>query len=222
MTTFGWILILISFVVGRSAVKGRGLTDLPGDLGDLVTAAIQGDYASVQEVLDRTGTNLEADIPETSTGGGKALPGVGSPTGGPSATGEAVLAEMRRLGDGKPYKLGATGPNSYDCSGLVYRAMVNKGAYNGARFTTATWVTTAARIGATKVEQPKVGDVVLWPGHMGVVDGADSFYSALSPQSGIKSLSMSAITKQKGAQPTFWRLSSPATSTGASTSQRAV
>lgn len=208
MTTIGWFLVLMAFVVARFATKGRGIADVPGDVGDLLMSVITGKNDETTEVLARTGTGNDPVATHTNSAGLQSSNepfgegGVGGSFG--TAKGAAVLAEMIRLGDGKPYRLGATGPNAYDCSGLVYRAMVNVAGYNGVRFVTASWPTIGPTV-ATKVDTPTVGDIVRWRGHMGVVDGDSTFYSALSPKSGIKSLAMKYLNASNGT-PSFWRL----------------
>ena len=59
MTTLGWLLILTSVIIVRLAIAGRDVTTLPGDLGDLIIAAVQGRYDDVSEVLARTGASYE-------------------------------------------------------------------------------------------------------------------------------------------------------------------
>lgn len=207
MTTFGWILILFAVIIGKLAAQGRGVKDVTGDLGDVVTGAITGDYAQVQEVLDRRGTENDYS---GATGGGTTEQIRTVDTGDArqgSDTGLKVLAEMVKLGSGKAYVLGATGPNSYDCSGLVWRAMKNLGIYTGARFTTATWKTVAAQLGAVEVPASEPGAVAWWPGHIGVVKSGDTYFSARSPKYGITMASLETTRKARGAsKTTFYRL----------------
>lgn len=63
MTTAGWLLILFAGLLVRGVIKGRALTDLPGDLGDLFTAAVTGDNVKLAEVFSRKGEGWVADTP---------------------------------------------------------------------------------------------------------------------------------------------------------------
>lgn len=81
---------------------------------------------------------------------------------------EAVEKAKKYLG--KPYAWGATGPNSFDCSGLTQRAMKDAGIEiprtSGEQFKKGT-----------KVDKDKLepGDLVFWngdpPGHVGMYIG---------------------------------------------------
>lgn len=200
MNTVGYLLILVGALVLRQAMKGRSVTDLPGDLGGLLTALIAGDMDTVSSVLARTGTATAPVAQSGFTQTANTAPVTGS------GDGVAVLAEAKRLGSNARYVLGATGPTSYDCSGLVWRAMVNTGAYSGGRFTTATFVQSLGNRIA-RVSSPVAGDIVLWSGHIGIAESSTSCYSARNPRSGIGSSSISAF---KGT-PTYWRLAAAKT-----------
>ena len=134
---------------------------------------------------------------------GSASPGAA----GGSAGGSALLATMQQLGNGKPYVWGATGPNGYDCSGLVWAAMKQLGIYTGPRFTTHTFVSAlGSKVTPVSGTDGQVGDVILWASHIGVVDGPGTMYSALSPSNGIRSAPFSWGPKGEGYK--FYRLPS--------------
>ena len=76
----------------------------------------------------------------------------GSSSSGPSynpSTGNAVV-DRARSQLGKPYKWGATGPSSFDCSGLVSYALTGSYSRIG---------TTATFMGWSRVSNPQPGDV---------------------------------------------------------------
>ena len=215
MTTIGYLLILASVIVTRLAISGRNVSTLPGDVGDLVIAAVQGRYDDVSEVLRRTGdaytpstgadalTGSEAGRARGGTFGDATMPAGGSQAG------RKLLAAVVRRGSGRKYVLGATGPSTYDCSGLVWRGMQDIGLNVGARWTTHTWKAVAQRLGAQRVSTPAVGDIVWWPGHVGVVDNptAMTYFSARSPKYGINSSSIDLTTRSRGASGAeYWRL----------------
>ena len=150
------------------------------------------------EVAARTGDGLDVALATAPAASATGTAGVGS--GG----GSALLTEARKLGAaaGNGYVWGATGPASYDCSGLVWKAARNIGVYKGERFTTHTF-RAASKGWAAETKSPAVGDVVLWSEHMGIVSKLpDTYYSALSSRSGIKESSI----KIHSGTPSYWRL----------------
>jgi hypothetical protein len=56
MNTLAWLLILLGAIVVRAASKGRGLSDLPGDLGDFFVKALSGDMEGAKEAASRRGS----------------------------------------------------------------------------------------------------------------------------------------------------------------------
>lgn len=192
-------------LLARQIVTGRVL-ETPQDLKDITLAVLSGDFAALSSTLAQRGNNLPPDVSGTvaaGTSGGQALSGLlNNPT-----TSSDLLAKCVELGQAaKGYILGGVGPNYYDCSGLVWRAMKDLDIYTGPRFTTHTFV--AAMGGRVKrVTTPAVGDVVLWPAHhMGVVSGPDKMYSAMSPSSGIGYGTISASAPSLGGNPSYYRL----------------
>ncbi len=208
MNTFGWILILIGIVIARAVQKGR-VFFIPTDLGDAVLATVQGDPKELKAVLARTGDGLEAGV------AGSVVGDTAGDVAGQVADGLAnasIGAAALRLGSkAKGYRWEGTGPDYYDCSGLIWRACQAVG-YTGSRFTTAT---IRSRTSAFKVISPpgmqgpgviaaQVNDLVLWPagsggitGHIGVITGNNRFYSARSVRSGIGEASISGFRSTK-------------------------
>lgn len=202
MNTLGWFLILLGGLVVRSVFKGR-VMNIGEDLSDAFLAIVSGKSDDLQEVFNRTGDSLTSSATEFDLGPGTlTLKRVGSVTDG------KLLAAAKSLGSSaKGYRFGSAGPDYYDCSGLVYRA-VQKVGYSGPRFFTAT---VQAMPGFHKIDPgsdtPRVDDIVLWPGHhMGIVSGNDTFYSARSPKSGIKEAKISTFGPSNGwGQPIYLR-----------------
>jgi hypothetical protein len=89
---------------------------------------------------------------------------------------------------GKPYRWGSTGPNGFDCSGLVYRAFRQaKLARKIGGFNTAHgYFASFRRKGRTSRANPRPGDIVVWDngGHVGIYVGHGKAVSALL--SGVK------------------------------------
>lgn len=109
--------------------------------------------------------------------------------GGATANSKLV-SEMMKLGEGKPYVGGATGPSAYDCSGLVMAAARKLGVslphYSGSQY--------AATV---PVSHPQPGDLVFFgkggSAHVGGYMGKDTYYSAQSPSAGIGVGKISAV-----------------------------
>ncbi|ADG39892.1 prophage pi3 protein 14 [Leuconostoc kimchii IMSNU 11154] len=106
--------------------------------------------------------------------------GMAKDAGDDSASNSALLSKMIKLGNGKPYVWGATGPDGYDCSGLVQAALDELGKsfphYSGDQYNSST-----------AVSNPSSGDLVFFgeggSQHVGVYGGNGRMYSAQSPQS---------------------------------------
>lgn len=203
MNTLGYLFILISILVIRQVFKGR-VMNIGEDLTDTFVAFTTGDTDALAGILARTGDSATADKAEAAAGFGNNTPVPPNPNSG------LVAAAQRRGQAAKGYRWTATGPDYYDCSGLMWRACQDIG-YKGPRFTTAD---VRQRKGFTVVAVGVPGDIVLWPagsggptGHMGVMTGADQFYSARSVRSGIGTSKISTFRKTK---PLYVRFTPPA------------
>ena len=186
----GGILLIRQVVVGRAG-------NTPEDIRDLSLALVHGDTAEVGSVLARRGEN----VPEAGSGE------VAS-TASSGTSNSALLTEVIKLGTAaKGYRWGGIGPDYYDCSGLVWRAMRNLDIYKGLRFNTAVFGAIAKTQGWTAVDSPSSGDVVVWAGkHMGVSAGGDKMFSARSPSKGIAYSTISGDSSVLGS-PKFYRIS---------------
>lgn len=179
----------------RQVAIGRA-QETPQDLRDVFLALINGDVEQAKTVLSQRGSNVDA-----SAGGGL----VASDTSVGAST--PLVAEVEKLGNAaRGYKLGATGPEYYDCSGLIWRACKNLGLYTGVRFTTHSFVI-QSRGWCEPIKTPSVGDIVLWQSrHMGVCVGNDRMYSARSVNKGIGESSISGDSSYFGHEPKYFRV----------------
>lgn len=101
-----------------------------------------------------------------------------------------LLGAVEKYGKGKPYVWGASGPDAFDCSGLVMYALQKAfdksfPHYSGAQYNATT-----------PVSNPQPGDLVFFgPGgsdHVGVYAGGGKYWSAMSPSSN-PNIGMSAV-----------------------------
>ena len=196
MPTTGLFLLTLGALLIRQVWVGR-VSETPQDLRDISLALLSGDSAKMREVMSLRGENVTVSAgSEVAT------------TADTVAPSSSLLSEAISLGSkATGYSYGATGPTTYDCSGLVWKATKALGIYKGARFTTSTADAVFPKF-ATKVTTRQVGDIVLWPGkHMGIVSGADSYYSARSTEKGIGYSSLSGdIAYFAGIAPEYWRV----------------
>jgi len=193
----GYPLVVVGAFLMRQTFVGRA-RDSVGDARDVSLAFLSGDMGEASAVFGRRGeTSTTAGSSEVAT-----LPAVQ----GPSLSG--LMGEAESLGSkARGYRLGATGPEYYDCSGLVWRAMRNLDLYSGSRFTTSTFANVAKSKGWPIVKQPAAGDVVLWSGkHMGISTGGDGMYSARSSSKGIGMSTVSGDSSYFGSRPLFFRI----------------
>ncbi len=230
MSTVAWFLLLCGVLIIRQVSKGR-VMNIGEDLSDALLAITRGDTKALSAVFAREG---DADQPAFATLGdalGTAVVGVAGATGTTSevvakalggqltgietrANSSIVLAAIMLGEKARGYRFGASGPDYYDCSGLMYRACQKVG-YKGGRFTTFTIGSNKAfrRVGNPQEQGPGIGgtagasidDIVVWPTkHMGVVTGPDQFYSAMNVKDGIGVARISSWTG--GGNPVYYRL----------------
>lgn len=205
MTTIAWILALLGVFVIRQSLHGR-FTHVLTDLSDAALALARNDKDALGEVLTRSGDSLTASTADVAAWNATANAEVAGATQGlgNAPPGNGVLVAAVELGThAKGYRWAATGPDYYDCSGLMWRACQKAGVYHGPRFTTFD-VERLTSFQTTR--NPRVGDLVVWPtSHMGVMSGEDQMYSARSVRSGIGYSSISGHSKNP---PIYLKLSS--------------
>ena len=92
-----------------------------------------------------------------------------------------LLGAVEKYGKGKPYVWGASGPDAFDCSGLVMYALEKAFGKSFPHYSGAQYNAT------TPVSNPQPGDLVFFgPGgsdHVGVYAGGGKYWSAMSPSS---------------------------------------
>lgn len=115
-----------------------------------------------------------------------------------------LLKAVEELGRGKKYVWGAWGPDSFDCSGLVSRAIEDYYHKHWGRLTVAGLWQHAHRIPRSEA---KPGDPVFWlPNHhIGIFDHGDQYWSAFTP-GGNPDIGMHSISGSvPGVKPVFGR-----------------
>lgn len=199
MPPLGYALILIGVLLARQVMVGRASNTVE-DLRDAALGFLSGDTGAVKDAFSRrggggSGVVSSSSFPEIQTGGGG------------SSYGLAVMNAAVTLGkNAKGYVWGATGPNYYDCSGLIWRACQKAKVYTGGRFTSASFPEVMA-LAIEEVQAPAAGDIIVWRGkHMGIATGPDSYYSARSPSKGIGGASITGDAGYFGTTPEVFRI----------------
>jgi cell wall-associated NlpC family hydrolase len=106
----------------------------------------------------------------------------------------ARIVAIARSHIGAHFRLGATGPRYFDCSGLVYRVYKQAGLIGrigGQRRLAAGYYHWFHNRGMTSRHNPRVGDIVIWTehgriAHSGIYVGSGHVISALINPWGVK------------------------------------
>lgn len=142
----------------RSLLQGKLPESRPSALGD-----------SRIQVARALATSEQATISDL-TGGTMLQPG--------TTLGAAIAARARGY-LGRPYVFGTAGPNTFDCSGLVTRVLVECGVTGlpSSRHTVTGqfYVWGGA---ATVPRPPAEGDLICWTGHIGIAISATEMIHA--------------------------------------------
>lgn len=125
-------------------------------------------------------------------------------SGGDLGPASGLLKAVERYGSGHKYVWGATGPSTFDCSGLVMYALKHAYGIDYPHFSGAQY----ARTQHISKGQARMGDLVFWGSngseHVGVYAGGNKYFSAESPAQGIHMNTLSSVIG-KGA-PLFGRV----------------
>lgn len=155
----GVVLLLAGVYLVDSGVQNRAPLEL---LKSMLT-----NPREIRSTLAATkGTGYASGIQQSRYAGGGTTQNVG--LAGGSSLGARALA-FAQAQTGKPYKWGATGPDAYDCSGLV------KAAYDSVGISlprTTYQMLASPRLQSVSKDQLMVGDLVFpTPAHVGLYAG---------------------------------------------------
>jgi cell wall-associated NlpC family hydrolase len=81
---------------------------------------------------------------------------------------------------GKPYCWGGTGPRCFDCSGLAQTAWRRVGA-----FVPRTSKEISESLPEISIDEVRAGDILWWPGHVGIYAGNGWVVDALDSRHGV-------------------------------------
>ena len=122
----------------------------------------------------------------------------------------ALNFAIKEVKSGKPYVWGAEGPNSYDCSGLVYAAYKNAGLTppSWSRMNAALYFVATKRVPLSQLEP---GDLVFWSyngtvasiHHIAIYAGDNMVWEARNTRAGLK---YSSIYGMDGLMPSGGRV----------------
>lgn len=119
-----------------------------------------------------------------------------------NATG--LLKAAEKYGEGHRYVWGATGPNTFDCSGLVMYTLkhaygINYPHFSGSQYNMTRHISKG---------EARMGDLVFWGSggsdHVGIYAGGNKYFSAESPSQGIHMSTLDSVVG-KG-RPLFGRI----------------
>ena len=140
-------------VEAASAHETELLSQVKGEIATLIAQAKAAQEAAVRRALDQLAHqgNGSSSVPASSVGGG-AIPNLPAPSNRAAAAIAFAEAQL-----GKPYQYAASGPNTYDCSGLTMRAWGAAGVsmphYSGAQY---------AMFPHVPLDQLEPGDLLFW------------------------------------------------------------
>ena len=129
------------------------LSQVKGQIATLIAQEKARQAAEVKAALEQLSHqgNGASRVPSTDVGAG-AIPNLPAPS--PRAAAAIAYAEAQL---GKPYQYAATGPNTYDCSGLTMMAWASAGVsmahYSGAQYASFPHV---------PLDQLEPGDLLFW------------------------------------------------------------
>lgn len=158
-------------------------------LADVFKTSTKG----LKGVMVDLGKGMMKSAKNAATGWWSTLWSMASDKLGGSGSSSALLNAVEKYGAGKSYVWGATGPESFDCSGLVMYALkkafgISYPHYSGSQYAASTHISKS---------DAKPGDLVFWGSggseHVGVYAGGNNYYSAQSPSQGIGMNTLSSV-----------------------------
>lgn len=123
---------------------------------------------------------------------------------GGSINATGLLKAAEKYGEGHKYVLGATGPNTFDCSGLVMYTLkhaygIDYPHFSGSQYNMTRHISKG---------EAHMGDLVFWGAggsdHVGIYAGGNNYFSAQSPAQGIHMNTLDSVVG-KG-RPLFGRI----------------
>lgn len=152
-----------------SAASGSSATPPPPPPAPVATATPQ----TRQVAASRTGTRAAAPAAASTQSAPAPKQEVSSAPA--SGTGAAIVAEARKY-VGTPYKHGGASPGAFDCSGFT--------SYVFSKFGVSLPRSSGAQRGAGRIvsaSEARPGDLVWWPGHVGIYTGNGNHIAARNP-----------------------------------------
>ncbi len=127
--------------------------------------------------------------------------------GPPDPAKVARVVAFARAQVGKPYRLGARGPNDWDCSGLTLKAYESVGINIGPHYVPSQWIVAMDRQQLVPIQDVEAGDLIFWSRgrdyftrslcckyHIGIYIGNDEFIEAPNPSSPVRIRKLSGRT----------------------------
>jgi hypothetical protein len=193
--------VYLAVAGGRLWSAGRGV--LARLLGATVIGSVYVEFAARQAVIParRQPLPLTIALAIAVVAMNAALPA--APTRAASDPAETVVQAALAY-KGAPYVWGAEGPDTFDCSGLVYRAFKDAGELpliSGRRLTAYGYYVYFSSRGMASMTDGKRGDLVVYGHdghiyHIGIYLGNDRVLSALNEDKGVVVHGLYALTNK--------------------------
>jgi cell wall-associated NlpC family hydrolase len=162
-------------VAGQGGVSGTGVAVATAG-GILLYAALTGQdpVTALKSVL----SGKPVSVPKATAA--SSAPAAGGATAASSGGSASGIAGAARKYIGRPYRWGAAGPDSFDCSGLVTYVLVHdvglKNLPNNTHTGTGQFLVWRGAI--TVSGTPQAGDLICWAGHIAIASGGGRMIEA--------------------------------------------
>jgi cell wall-associated NlpC family hydrolase len=171
LSGFSLAVIAGGFIVAYAGLRNASVPDtlralLAGKQPESRPSALGESRVQVARALASSAQGTLSDL----TGGTTLQPG--------TTLGAAIAARARGY-LGRPYVFGTAGPNTFDCSGLVTRCLVESGVTGLPSMRHTVTGQFYVWGGATTVPRPPAeGDLICWTGHIGIAVSATEMIHA--------------------------------------------
>ncbi len=185
MTSLAAVVLLTASPTENVSAAGPGLAPATTATSNAAVSptTLTPASATAKAVASRTGETAAASAPaEVATASTPTPAAAATPAAPASVPAAAVVVAFARSHLRAPYRHSASGPSSFDCSGLMWRVFKEAGLGRKVSSRSARAIYQSyLRRGLASRRNPQVGDLVVWGrgSHVGVYIGSGYAISAL-------------------------------------------